>query len=316
MITKTASRTPIILASMIIGISGAVFGFNRPAKAADTVGFQISPPVSTLALDPGTSSRRTIKVTNLTNTQMTLELGKANFVAKGEEGEVELIDDAAPLYSLAPYFTLAQPTIIIAPRSTAEMQYVLSVPQNAEPGGRYGSITFKSIPTTLPAGQSGASVRQQLAALIFLRINGAANEQLAISSFNPDKPFYEYGPIGFTARVKNLGNVHEKPTGEIVVKNMFGFTTEKVKVDEKQIIPQSIRKLQAKLQRKLLLGGYTATLTLHNGTNQTLTAKTSFTVIPYKLIAIILIIAIVLFILFFKSRKRLRRAFRILAGKE
>jgi hypothetical protein len=316
MITKTASRTPIILASLIIGLTGAVFGITRYAHAAETVGFQISPPVQTLAMDRGTSTRKTIKVTNLTNSQMTLQLGKANFVAKGEEGEVELVDNAAPLYSLSPYFTLSQPTVTIAPRSTAEVQFVLSVPEDAEPGGRYGSITFNTIATTLPSGQSGAVVRQQLAALVFLRINGAANEQLAISSFGPDKSFYEYGPVGFTARVKNLGNVHEKPTGEIVVKNMLGFKTATVKLDDKLVIPQATRKINATLNKKLLFGNYTATLTLHNGKIQTLTAKTSFTVVPYKLIIIIVLILIVFLTFFFKTRKRFKRAFRILAGKE
>ena len=286
------------------------------ALAADTVGFQISPPVQTLSLDRGTSSRNTIKVTNLTNSQMTLQLGKANFVAKGEEGEVELIDEAAPLYSLSPYFSLSQPTLSIAPRSTAEMQYVLSVPADAEPGGRYGSITFETIANKLPSGQSGAVVKQRLAALVFLRVNGAANEQLSIASFATDKTFFEYGPVNFTTRVKNLGNVHEKPTGEIVVRNMFGFKTATVKLNEQQIIPQAIRKLDSKLNRHLLLGKYTATLTLHNGTIQTLTAITTFTVIPYRMIIIILLISAVILTFYYKTRKRFKRAFRILAGKE
>lgn len=312
----TALRTRLIVIATIVGLTGAVFGSVRPAQAAETVGFQISPPVNTLALDPGTSSRQKIKVTNLTNSQMTITLGKANFVAKGEEGEVELIDDAAPLYSLAPYFSLSQPTLVIPPRSTGEMSYVISVPLDAEPGGRYGSITFNTIASRLAPGQSGAAVRQQLAALVFLRINGTANEQLKIESFAPDKSFYEYGPIAFTTRVKNLGNVHAKPTGEIVVRNMFGLTTAKVKVDERIVLPDSIRRIQGKLDRKTLFGKYTATLTLKNGTVQTLTAKTSFTVIPYKLIALLLAIALILIGVYIKARKRLRRAFRILAGKE
>lgn len=314
--SKTASRLSIIFAALIIGATGAVFGLSQPAKAAETVGFQISPPVQTLALDRGTATRSVIKVTNLTNTQMTLQLGKANFVAKGEEGEVELVDDAAPLYSLSPYFSLSQPTITIAPRSTAEMQYVLTVPQDAEPGGRYGSITFETIATKLPSGQSGAVVKQRLAALIFLRVNGAANEQLSITSFTPDKTFYEYGPVNFTTRVKNLGNVHEKPTGDIVIRNMFGLKTATVKLDGQQIIPQAIRRLQSKLDRRLMFGKYTATLTLHNGTIQTLTSKTSFTVIPYRLIIIIFLISAVILTFYFKTRKRFKRAFRILAGKE
>lgn len=314
---KTAPFTRILFAlAVTVGLIGTVF--SQAASAADnsSLGYQISPPVTSLSLDRGTSTRQTIKVTNLTDVQLTLQVDKRNFVAKGEEGEVELVDNANPLYSLAPYFTLSQPTITIPPRGTSQLQYVLSVPINAEPGGRYGSVTFNTIAAKLPNGQSGASVRQELAALVFLRINGASNEQLKIASFTAGKDLAEYGPINFMTRIQNLGNVHEKPTGEIVVKNMLGLTTAKVKLDEKNVIPGAIRKIGSTLNKKYLFGTYTATLTLHNGDLQTLSAKTSFTVIPYKLIVIVLVVLILLAIILRKGRKRLARAARILAGRE
>jgi hypothetical protein len=314
---KTAPTPRILIAlALIIGLTGAAFALPVFAADATTLGYQISPPVTTLALDPGTSSRQTIKVTNLTDEQLTLQLDKHNFVAKGEEGEVELVDNASPLYSLAPYFTLSQPTVIVPPRGTSQVQYVLSIPKDAEPGGRYGSVTFNTIAAKLPNGQSGASVQQELAALIFLRINGAANEQLKIASFTVGKNFAEYGPVSFVTRVQNLGNVHEKPTGEIVIKDMFGFTTAKINVDEKYVIPGAIRRLNATLNKKYLFGAYNATLTLKNGTIQTLTATTSFTVIPYKLLGIVILILIVLAVILTKGRKRIARAISILAGRE
>jgi hypothetical protein len=318
--TKIATSLRNILTISLIGAATAVFGLSGAVTAASagatTQGYQISPPVNSLALDRGTSSRQKVKVTNLTDQQMTLQVGKQNFVAKGEEGEVELVDDANPLYSLAPYFTVSQPTVTVPPKGTAEVFYTLSVPTNAEPGGRYGSITFNTIAAKLPSGQSGAAVRQELAALVFLRINGQANEQLSIETFKTDKSFYEYGPVSFTTRVKNLGNVHEKPTGEIVVKNMLGMKTATVAVDEKNVIPGAIRKLNTKLSNKLLFGNYTATLTLKNGDKQTLTAKTSFLAIPYKMLGLILILILVIGIPLWRGRKRWAKAFRILAGRE
>jgi len=314
--TKTATSFRSLLAAIAIGAVGAVFALSGTASAAESLGYQISPPVQTLTMDRGTSTRSVIKVTNLTDTQMTLQVGKRNFVAKGEEGEVELVDNASPLYSLSPFFTLSQGVIDVPPKSTREVEYVLNVPVDAEPGGRYGSITFNTIAAKLPSGQSGAAVRQELAALVFLRITGAAHEQLAIDTFKTDKSFYEYGPVGFETRIKNLGNVHEKPTGEIVVKNMLGLKTATVKVDEKNVIPGAIRKINTDLKKKFLFGPYSATLTLKNGSLQSLTAKTTFTVIPYKIIGLILVLLVVFGLFFWKSRKRFRRAFRILAGRE
>lgn len=313
--TKTATFLRLLLIPAISGVLGAVFALPGTAAAAESLGYQISPPVQTLTMDRGTSARSTIKVTNLTDAQMSLQIGKRNFVAKGEEGEVELVDNGDPLYSLSPFFTLGQNVIDVPPKGTREVAYVLNVPIDAEPGGRYGSITFNTIAAKLPSGQSGASVKQELAALIFLRINGTAHEQLSIDTFKTGKSFYEYGPVGFETRIKNLGNVHAKPTGEIVIKN-FGFKTATIKLDEKNVIPGAIRKVEAQLKPKLLFGHYTATLTLKNGAVQTLTASTSFTAIPYKFLGVVILILIAVTFFFWKTRKRFRRAFRILAGKE
>jgi hypothetical protein len=49
---------------------------------------------------------------------------------------------------------------------------------------------------------------------------------------------------------------------------------------------------------------------------KTLTATTSFTVVPWKQLAIVLFILIILFFIIWRGRKRFARAFRILAGRE
>ncbi|MDB5178434.1 MAG: exported protein of unknown function [Patescibacteria group bacterium] len=316
--TKTATtflRRPSAI--LIGGSMAAVLAFAAPvAQAAESQGFQISPPVTELKLDPGTSARGVVKVTNLTDQQITLQVSKQNFVARGEEGEVDLLDNGDALYSLSPWFTIGQASVDVPPKSTKEVPYILNVPPNAEPGGRYGSIIFDTIPPKLPSGQSGATVKQRLAGLIFLRVNGNANEQLAVTTFQPNHTFYEYGPINFMTRIKNLGTVHEKPTGQIVIKNVFGFKTATIKLDEKNVIPSATRKLTSTFKRRMMVGPYTAELTVHNGAKQTLTAKTSFTVIPYKLVAGVLFVLTLLVLFYWKSRKRFARAFRILAGRE
>jgi hypothetical protein len=290
------------------------------ATAATSQSFQISPPTSNYSANPGESVKGTIKVTNLTDTALALLVGKENFVAKGEEGEIELVNGADPLYSLAPWFNVSIDQLQVPARATKEFTYTIAVPADAEPGGRYGSILFNTIPPKLPNGQSGAVVEQQIAAVVFLRINGQAKESLGISSFATDKNFYEYGPVKFTTRVKNTGSVHEKPTGTITIKNMLGFTVAKVPLDEHFVIPGAIRRLHndwpASGKKPFLIGKYTAHLDATYSNGQKLRADTSFTVIPYRLLAAILIILIIVFLVFWRGRKRFGRAFRILAGRE
>lgn len=309
-----------LVSAMLVGIVGAVLVPAPVAQAATNTSFQISPPTANYAGDPGNRVTGKVKVTNLTDSPISLTIGKENFVAKGEEGEVELVNDANPLYSLAPWFIISNPTLDVPARATREVTYAIDIPVNAEPGGRYGSVVFSTIPPRLPAGQSGASIQQRVAALVFQRINGDANEDLSVASFKAEKDMYETGPVKLITRVKNNGNVHEKPTGTITIKNMLGLTVAKVKLDEHFVIPGAIRKLTndwpTGKNQPFLFGRYTAEMTASYAGNKTISATTSFTVIPWRLLAVIAVVLIVLFLIFWRGRKRLKRAMRILAGKE
>lgn len=317
--TTIASQTRRVLHWIAAMGMGAILLLQAAsASAADTngsQGFQISSPTNDITLDPGTSTKQTIKVNNLTDQQITLAVGKSNFTAKGDEGEVNLVDGDVR-YSLSDYFNVGQSSVVVPPRGSAQVSYTIDVPANAEPGGRYGSVTFTAAPGTLAPGQSGASVRQEIAALIFLRISGTTNEQLKIDSFKPSKSLAEYGPINFATVIEDVGSVHEVPTGEIVVKNMFGWKTATIKLDQKLVLPGASRLIDSTLNRHWMFGHYSATLTLHNGTQQTLTATTSFTVIPWKVVLIVLVVLFLLGWMLRRTRKRFGRAFRILAGRE
>jgi len=318
--TTTATTLRRLVQSIIVAGTGAVVAFGGSAHAATTQSFQISPPTANYAADPGNNVQGSIKVTNLTGEPIALNVGRQNFVAKGEEGEIELVDNANPLYSLAPWFGVPTGVIEVAPRSTVVVPYTIDIPVNAEPGGRYGSIIFSSIPPKLPSGVSGAAIQQTIAAIIFQRINGAALENLEMASFRPDNAFSEYGPVTLSTRIKNTGNVHEKPTGTIKIKDMLGFTVSTLKLDEHFVIPGAIRHLKnvypANGKKTIMFGKYTATLNATYADGKKLTASTTFTVLPWKIMAGVLIVLIILFILFWKGRQRFGRAFRILAGRE
>ena len=282
---------------------------------AATAGFSVSPPVITLTADPGKSVTGTVKVTNLSDNALSLGVDKSYFAAKGEEGEVDLqtIDNN---YSLAPWFNISAAAFSIAPKTTKEVKFSVDVPSSAEPGGRYGSLIFHTNPSALAPGQSGAAIKQQLATLIFLRINGAANEKLRIESFAADNQYYEYGPINFTTRIRNQGNVHEKPSGTIVIKNMIGLKVATLPLEEKYVIPNSVRKLSNTWKSHWGIGKYTAQATVNGPNSAKLSATTSFIIFPYKVVLAILLILAFLYFFFARSRKRLKRTLRVLFGRE
>lgn len=322
--TKPTARSVRRSAFMATALSLAVSLWAglapAPARAATMQSFQISPPTANYAADPGQTITGKIKVTNLTDAPISLRTGKQNFVAKGEEGEIELVDEASPKYSLAPWFTVNQAIVDVPAKATKEVSYTIAIPANAEPGGRYGTITFSTIPPKLPSGESGAVVQQTLAGIVFVRINGAATEDLEVLSFLSAPDFAEYGPVQLRTRIKNNGTVHEKPTGTITIKNMLGMQVANIPLDEHFVIPDAVRLLKndwpTGKNKPFLIGRYTAHLDATYGSGKKLSADTSFVIFPWKAAIIVLIVLILLILFFWKGRKRLARAGRILAGKE
>lgn len=313
-LARAIALTAVAAASLAVSVAPEI------ASAAATQSFQISPPTANFAADPGGKSQGVVKVTNLTDTPISLKVGKQNFVAKGEEGEIELVDNANPLYSLAPWFNISDATVDVPARATKEVHYTIDIPANAEPGGRYGSIIFSSAPPKLPSGVSGATVQQNIAAVVFQRINGQAVEKLDLKSFAPENNYSEAGPVKLMARVENTGTVHEKATGTIKIKNMLGFTVATLPLDEHFVIPGAIRRLHNEWpsgkNHPFMIGRYTAELSATYGSGQKLTGSTSFVVFPWKVVLGALVVLVLLIVIFWRGRKRLARAGRILAGRE
>jgi hypothetical protein len=121
-----------------------------------------------------------------------------------------------------------------------------------------------------------------------VRVKGQAIEDGALTAFNTDKKFFEYGPVKFNFSYKNQGNVHLLPSGTMEVKNMLGKTVSKFNINPYYTIPGTIRTESVTMNKKYLFGRYTATIKADRGYTQTqnvVDSKTiTFWVIPWKLV--------------------------------
>lgn len=283
--------------------------------ANDKVGLSVSPPTFELAANPGDTLKNSIRVDNITDDVLSVTIDKQNFTAAGEEGQAELTDEITS-FSLASWIKVATPAIEIPAKSSKTVAFSVQVPANAEPGGHFGSVVFRTKAKPL-SGQTGVSVGQQIGALLFLRVAGELKEQAKIDGFIPGKSFYEYGPVEFESRLQNDGNVHFKPESTITIANMFGQKVATLPIDTHNVLPGSVRKFKADWKPKLLFGKYTATLSVVYGDKkQILTATTTFMGFPYKLVGIIALAVIILLVFIIKRRKRLAKVMKILFGKD
>ena len=174
-------------------------------------------------------------------------------------------------------------------------------------GGYYGSFVFSVKNET--AGAGVASVGQEIASLFLLKMSGPVSEQLTLDRITAPG-LSEFGPIPLSLKFTNGGNVHTKVYGLVNISDMFGQKVTDLVINQTNVFPGASRQIKTMLNKQLLFGKYTATAIMYYGTtkNETLTAVGSFTVIPYRIIALLVVVCIILY----SMRKRIRKALRAL----
>jgi hypothetical protein len=291
---------------------------------------EIAPPVVNLTANPGQTIRTELSLRDVSTGKLLVSSQVNDFIAAGEDGTPKILLDAGEEspYSLKSWITPLS-SLLLSPREIKKLPVVIKVPATAAPGGYYGVVRFTASAPEMK--DTGVSLSASLGALILVRVNGAAKENLSIETLtvntvpggtydekNEGKPaaVFQSTPIQFVERIKNNGNVHEQPSGQVIIRNMFGKTIAAVNVNlpPRNILPASVRKFRQPLDKevignKQLFGKYTAELKVVYGANkQTVSKTTTFWVIPYSLIIGVIIALVVGFFALRIAIKRYNRA--------
>lgn len=295
----------IFLASVILLLLGIVIAVTVKLQAAkENTGLTVHPSNFTVLLNQPYTN--TITVDNHMDQTIPIQVLLRNFTAQGEQGGIDLTAQDTT-YALAKWIKVTPNETTIPAHSSHTFTFTITPPAHAEPGGHFGSIVFATIPSKNTQG-SGAVLSEEIASLILATVPGNAKEEAHVASFTTDKPFYEFGPVNFLLRVENTGAVHIQPFGAIQVTNMWGQTTD-LPVDPTNILPDSIRRISATLNRKLLIGKYTARIIASYGDkNLPLTGEVVFYAFPVRYAVVVIIISILLFLM----RKRLGKSIKML----
>lgn len=300
---------------LFLGLFGSAIWFHPVQAQPGSKGLTIIPPRFELLANPGETVSEKIRLKNDSDFPVNYQVVVEDFASSGEEGAVVLEEGSSDQsFSLAKWITPEVNEIILQPQEEKSFTYTINVPKGAEPGGHYASVLFTSNPTQNVPG--AANVASRVGSLILLRTSGNVTEKAKIEDFSA--PAYsKSGPVPFTLRVLNEGNVHIQPKGTIIITDMFGKKVDEVPLKSANVLPGSVRKTVTTWDKTNLLGRYTATLVATYGQqNLPLTAVTTFTVASPIAIGLIIAGAIALILLIislFSGRSRLRRAMKALA---
>lgn len=333
-------KTRAILAALALSVVVlAPFQSSTRVLAQDTTKLTISPASFDFGANPGATETNVIKVTNSSDSELTLEARVENILGADENGRVQLTEKETE-FALSSWVTVTPNRFTLKARESRAISFTIKVPANAEPGGHYGSILIGTV-AAANDGVTGSSIVQRVGSLLLVRVAGEARERGTVSSFVtkpysgtwqeqkssdntttylvPDteqikkesqRNYFSTGPIVFSLTFKNDGNVHFQPQGFIRVTNAFGRVVAQLPVFPRNVFPGVERENAVLWDAGRLWGGYykAELVGLYGQKNQVLSATTTFWAFP-QTAAIIIGIALLLVIIL---RKRLAKVVRVL----
>ncbi|HSX58343.1 MAG TPA: DUF916 domain-containing protein, partial [Candidatus Saccharimonadales bacterium] len=242
---KLPSLAKISVATALASLALASSAFAQDSSTSSTaVGLEISSPIYQYTIDPGKVQQDIIKIKNIGSTEQTYYPAVADFKSDNKTGTPIFLKkgESSGTYSLSEWVSVSTAPIKLVPNQSTAINFNITVPAAAEPGGHYAGILFTTQPPS-PTGGNQIGLANTLGSLILVRVSGDAKESAKITEFKTDKTQYDSTNVKFSTTVNNDGNVHVQPKGVISVKNIIGGQVAAIDVNQlsANVLPGSSR---------------------------------------------------------------------------
>jgi len=258
--------------------------------------FVVGPGKFSLELAPGESKTVEMMITNRMGEKKRFSFGTEDTAGSSDGSEsVVLLGDAVGPYTLRDYIKIPYPQFDLEHGQRVRVPVTVSLPSDAEPGGRYGSllVSIVSNPVEIAEDENAKPatvIISRIGTLFFVTTPGEINRSGELKEFSTlgSKKIYSKGPISFAVVSENYGTVHLAPYGEINIYNMAGNEVGSVELDPWFIMPQSLRVREISWNRDFMIGRYTAVASINRGYDDFIDEQSyTFWVIPWTLIALV-----------------------------
>ena len=308
--------------ALITGISFLSFFLLTSKVNAAPLSIGTAPTSEYLELQPGQSYNGEIVVWNLSDTKMNYEILKRGFrQIENQPGTAIILteeENTKALYSASSWIEVEKDSILLEPNRNEKLYYTVKVPEDTTKGEYNAIIAFSSENSGSVQG-TGAITTLSSGMPMLIKVGDDFIENAELLTFKTDKNFYEFPNVQFQTRIKNIGDTHISPTGEIVLTNILDQEIARIPMNpnSQSILRENAGNYEVNWdfgrfltsENKIVLGPITANLIVTYRSFQPgfapLTATTSFWIIPWKYIlgVLILIIAIVIVIKQIKKKK-------------
>ena len=165
----------------------------------------IGPGKTEVLLSPGDNYTKEILITNRSGEKKLFTIAVEDFQGSEDPGAtVEFLGTERGPYSLKDYVRPEIEEIILSHGQRLRLPVVISIPQNAEPGGLYGAVMISASNldksgAKIEKNTAGAQMKiiTRVASLFFVIVKGDVLEGGILKEFKTGKNFYEKGPVSF-----------------------------------------------------------------------------------------------------------------------
>ncbi len=254
---------------IILGLITILFSLTRLNAAEEfTKGFVISPAVLDLLLNPGGTKVIGIDLLNKSKTDI------ANF--KIYSAPINELEDLKELkgeeWSCIDWIEISPKKITLAPQEHKTIMVKITVPYNSSASGKYAVIFFEHLPEETPFlskedKRAVYIITWRIASLLRLTVSGVGiKKEAEITELEVLPSEIEKGKkLTFQLRVKNKGNIHIEPKGELIIRTGEGIRKNTISFGGVRIYPSQERELKVNYESSLPIGEYIAETVLNYG---------------------------------------------------
>ncbi|HCL47449.1 TPA: hypothetical protein DHW58_00455, partial [Patescibacteria group bacterium] len=173
-------------------------------------------------LRPGESTTDTLVINNNSPRTKSVVVEALDAV-NTTEGGYTLVKTAADNREVGSWIKLEQTNLILAPNTSAEVPFTITVPGDTGPGQHSGGIVIYE----RAGGQAGGNINFQIrvGARVYITVPGEITRKLSF-----DKVDYKIDKSGLTFNItaKNESNINIEPALDIKLQGIFGSRTEEM----------------------------------------------------------------------------------------
>lgn len=190
-------------------------GINPAVEPTTGIHLTLSPVFINITTNPGTPVSSEFKVTNNNNVKEYFQIGLIGFRADQTGGNIRPVEvDNSDEF--VKWITFSENQFELEANETKVIRFKISPPRDAALGYYYGIRVGRIREKKAEAQEAIVSGSATLPLLMEVRSPNSKKE-MSILDFSTDSPFYEYLPIKFNIKIKNSGNIHLVPFGDIFI---------------------------------------------------------------------------------------------------